>query len=178
MKHPVKRAAAYFIDCLLCYSAIMLIIQWAILGNLRESVGITDAWFESSWHTELYVLTTISLPVWGYFVYFDSYKSKGTFGKRLLKLTLVNQQGLRISIGRSLIRTLLKLAPWEIAHIGVIFPVPLYFMEAPEIRLLTIVGLFFFALWILSILINSEHRSLYDKLLGTHVLEKGKEHKL
>ncbi len=172
MTHLIKRAAAYTIDCLLCYSVIMLIVQWAILSNIRESVGITDAWFEDSWHAQLYVLTTISLPVWWYFTYFDSHKTRGTFGKRLLKLNLVDQSGGRISQAKSLIRTFLKLSPWEIAHVGVIFPVPLYFTDEPEIRLLTLLGISLFTIWVLSILANTKRQSLYDKLLGTQVLEQ------
>jgi uncharacterized RDD family membrane protein YckC len=86
MKYFLERTIAYFIDCIIAFAVVMLIIQWAVLSHVREFVGITDAWFQNSINMQLYVLITISIPVWIYFAYFDSVKSKGTFGKRVFKL--------------------------------------------------------------------------------------------
>ncbi|MBT8188878.1 MAG: RDD family protein [Bacteroidia bacterium] len=168
----IKRTCAYFIDCLICYTLIMLVFQWAILSKFRDNLGITNEWFETSWNMELYVLVTISLPVWLYFIYYDSYKSKGTIGKRILKLSVRNNENQRISLGKSFRRTLLKLAPWEIAHIGIIFPTPIYFENEPGIRILTILGIFLFVAYVASIIIDAAGQSLYDKLLGTKVISK------
>lgn len=172
MKHFLKRAIAYNLDCLICYSAVMLLFQWVLLSNLRDSIGITDEWFQNSVNMQLYVSLTISLPVWFYFAFFDSNKSKGTFGKRLLKLELLDNQSNRIHFGNSLVRTFLKLLPWEIAHTGIIFPTPMYFEENPDIRILTIIGLVLFLLYGLSILLDKKNQAVYDKLLGTQVIYK------
>ena len=88
MKHFLKRAVAYFTDCMICYSLVMLVIQLALLSNIREPLGITDEWFTNSINLQLYVSLTISLPVWAYFSYLDSNRSKGTFGKRMMKLAV------------------------------------------------------------------------------------------
>ncbi len=150
----------------------MLIIQWAILSNIRESIGITNEWFENSWNMELYVLASISLPVWLYFTYFDSNRAKGTIGKRIMKLSVVNKENEKINLGKSFKRTILKLSPWEIAHMGIIFPVPMYFEDEPTIRLFTIVGILLFAIYVISILANTNRQSIYDQLIGTKVSEK------
>ncbi|WP_160114719.1 RDD family protein [Aquimarina sp. AU474] len=163
---------AYLIDCIICYSLVMLVIQWAILSNIRESLGITEEWFKSSLNMELYVLISISIPVWAYFVYFDSNKTKGTFGKRILKLSVRDQENKTMSLSKSFQRTILKLAPWEIAHLGVIFPTPIYFENEPDIRILTIVGILLFSIYMISIVFNTNGQSLYDKLIGTKVIEK------
>ncbi len=170
MKYFFKRTFAYLIDCILCYSFVMLIIQWAILSNIRESIGITNDWFMKSLNMELYVLFSISIPVWVYFAYFDSNRGKRTFGKRVLKLSVLDNENRKITFGKSFKRTLLKLAPWEIAHIGVIFPTPMYFENEPDIRILTIVGILLFVVYIASILLNSDKQSIYDKLIGTKVV--------
>lgn len=154
------------IDCALCYSIIMLIIQWAILSHLRGSMGITNEWFENSWNMELYVLLTISLPVWLYFIYFDSNRSKGMVGKRIMKLAVLNMENQRIGPGRSFQRTFLKLSPWEIAHIGIIFPTPIYFADEPGIRLLTIAGILLFVSFMFSILLDAEGRAIYNRITG------------
>ena len=172
MKYVAKRSFAYFLDCFICYSLVMLLIQWALLSNLRESIGLTDEWFERSWNLQMYVLLTISLPVWLYFTYFDSKKSVGTFGKRIMKLSVTDMQSERIGLKKSFIRTLLKLSPWEIAHIGVIFPTPLYFSDNSDVRLVTILGILLFGIYMISILISPNGRSVYDKLVGTKVVMK------
>ncbi len=174
MKYLLKRTFAYFIDCTICYSMIMLILQWAILSNIRESVGMTNEWFEKSWNMELYVLVSISLPVWMYFIYFDSNRTKGTIGKRIMKLSVRNSENQRISPGRSFQRTFLKLSPWEIAHIGIIFPTPIYFEDEPTIRLLTIAGLLLFIAYMASIILDSNGQSIYDRITRTIVIENEK----
>lgn len=172
MKYFLKRTLAYFIDCLIAFAVVMLVFQWGILSHIRDSIGITDAWFTSSINMQLYVLTTISIPVWAYFTYFDSNKSKGTFGKRIFKFSVEDSENQKISLQKSFLRTAFKLLPWEIAHIGVIFPTPLYFEDAPNLRILSYFGILLFIIYVLSILINAKKQSLYDKLLGTFVSTK------
>jgi len=172
MKYFFKRATSYLLDCLICYTLAMLIIQWALLSHLREGIGITDEWFEISWNMQAYVLLTISLPVWIYFTYFDSKYSGGTFGKRLMKLSITDTEQARIGLPKSLLRTILKLAPWEIAHIGVIFPTPLYFSQNADIRFLTVFGIALLGIYVLSVLLSAEKQSIYDRLLRTKVIVK------
>lgn len=169
MKYFIQRTLAYLIDCFIAFAIVMLIIQWGILSNIRDAIGITDTWFQSSINMQLYVLTTISIPVWIYFAYFDSEKSKGTFGKRIFKLVVKDSKNQKISFGKSLFRTILKLLPWEIAHIGIIFPTPLYYEEEPAIRILSYIGLFLFAIYVISIWTDSRKRTIYDKVIGTFV---------
>ena len=120
----------------------MLIIQWAVLSQIRESFGITDEGFRNSLNMELYVL--ISIPVWIYFTFYNSNRTKGTFGGKILKLSVCDKEKRKISLGKSFKRTLLKLAPWEIIHIGIIFPTPMYLNDQVNIRLLTILGILLF----------------------------------
>ncbi len=172
MKHFIKRTLAYLIDCAICYSLVILIIQWAILSHIRESIGITNEWFSNSLNMELYVLISISIPVWAYFTYFDSNRTKGTFGKRIFKLSVCDKEKRKIGLGKSFQRTLLKLSPWEIAHIGVIFPTPMYFEDEPDIRILTFIGILLFFIYMVSILLSHNKQSIYDKLIGTKVTEE------
>jgi uncharacterized RDD family membrane protein YckC len=172
MKYAFKRIVAYLIDCLICYSVIMLLIQWAILSHLRTEFGLTNEWFQSSLNMELYVLLTISFPTWFYFVYFDSNKSNGTMGKRIMRLSVFDFEMKKLTVQKSFQRTFLKLLPWEIAHAGVIFPVPLYFAQDGDVRLLTIVGLALCIIYSVSLFTNTRGQSIYDIALKTHVLHK------
>ena len=57
-----------------------------------------------------------------------------------------------------------------LAHIGVIFPVHMFYAENPDLRILIIIGLVLFIIYFLSIVTDKESRSLYDKLLGVNVI--------
>jgi len=98
MKYFSKRTLAYIIDCLVCFGVLMLVIQLIILSPVRPLMGITNEWLANSLNLQLYVLTTISIPTWVYFAYFDSNKSKGTIGKRLMKLSVRDDSSLNQSI--------------------------------------------------------------------------------
>lgn len=174
MKYFIKRIVAYLLDCILCYLSVMVIIQWGILSNLREQLGITDKWFESSINLEIYVLLTISLPVWIYFLLMDSKIAKGSFGKRLMKLAVQEKtRDERVGIPKSLARTTLKLLPWEISHLGLIFPTPIYFDEDPEIRVLTIIGILLTMVYVISLL-TKDKQTIYDSITGTKVIENAR----
>lgn len=171
MKYFAKRTLAYLIDCLIAYSAVMLLIQYAILGQFRDQLGISEDWFRVSSHMQLYVFLTISLPVWTYFALLDSKVAKGSWGKRLFKLRVIREK--RESspgIGRSYIRTFLKLLPWEIAHLGVIYPTPLYFESEAGLRTATYIGIALLVAYVLSILVNRKNRCIYDRIVGTQVI--------
>ncbi len=172
MKYFLRRAIAYSIDCLLCYGIIMLVLQWAILSNLHPLLGINEEWFQTSLNVQLYVLLTISVPVWAYFTYFDSDKSSGTIGKRLMKLSVVDDEDQRLDLQRSFQRTFLKLLPWEVAHLGVIWPEPIYFADDPNVRIFTIVGLLLLALYAFSVVLSTKQQSVFDRWLDTTVLSE------
>jgi len=171
-KYLLKRATAYLIDCTIAFSIVMIIIQWGILSHTREWIGITDDWFKDSLNMQLYVSLSISLPVWIYFSYFDSILSKGTIGKRLLGLHLSDINNNSISFPKAFLRTVLKLLPWEIAHVGVIFPTPLYYEQNGDVRLLSYVGISLFVIYVISVIINVKNQSLYDIVLNTCVSQQ------
>ena len=169
MQYFFRRTIAYLVDCAIVFSAVMLVIQWLILRPLHDRLGFTDAWFQDSWHMELYVLLSSSLPVWLYFTLLDSEGGKGTPGKRWMKLRLEDTQGNRIPVVLNLLRTIIKLAPWEIIHVGVIFPTPLYFEESADLRWPTYLGIGLFVAYVISLLVQPQRRTVYDWLLETVV---------
>jgi uncharacterized RDD family membrane protein YckC len=124
---------------------------------------------------ELYVITSISLPVYLYFAYFDSNRAKGTFGKRAMKLSVREETNQSISFMKSFARVILKLLPWEIIHIGIIFPTPMYFETEPDIRIMTVLGILLFMSYILSIFLN-KGEVIYDWTLKTKVINENGIH--
>ena len=131
-----RRILAYLIDSLAVFLIFVLGLQYALFVPLRHLVIGSEAWFLPGWHTELYTLLTISLPTWLYFIFMEISPWKATLGKRLLGLqTLgVTSKG-RISLGQSILRTLIKLLPWELAHLNNNLPTPMWYTENPGFRI-------------------------------------------
>ena len=170
MKYFIKRTLAYLIDCFIAYAAVMLLIQWALLSQIRDQLGISMEWFRVSTHMQLYVFLTISVPVWTYFALMDSKAARGTWGKRVFKLRVLGKTGQESPrTGRSYLRTFLKLLPWEIAHVGVIFPTPLYFEAEAALRPWTYVGIALLICYVLSMIFSKKGQTVYDLILGTQV---------
>ncbi len=48
----------------MCYSLVILAIQWLIISRFRGTMISNDQWFERSVNLQFYVPFTISLPAW------------------------------------------------------------------------------------------------------------------
>ncbi len=106
-----RRAAAYLLDILILFTILAplgFLIQWVFGMSLPQTgpeVGQTILW-------------NFSLPAWLYFILSDRSAQGATLGKRLLKVQVVRVGGQPITMGRALLRTAVKLLPWELVHIS------------------------------------------------------------
>lgn len=164
----LRRAAGYFVDATISFLVAML-LQLAVWVPLREALGIGTDWFYSGWNTELYTLLTISLPVWAYFIYFQT-GGRSTLGMKLVKLQVCDlRSNQTLSIYQAFLRTLVLLLPWELAHITNNLPKPLWYDPQPEFRAgFVLVGLLG-ALNMAFILFRADHRGLHDIVAGTQM---------
>lgn len=81
--------------------------------------------FSDSFGLEAFVLLTISLPSWLYFIVSDATERGATLGKRVLGLRVLGVGQERVGLGRATLRTLIKMVPWELSHTALLVPVPL-----------------------------------------------------
>lgn len=159
-----KRILAYIIDCLVVYSLFAL-TQLTIFSTYRSALG--DSWFHNGYNTEIYTLITVSIPALIYFAFFDSL-TRGTIGKRLLKIRVRdNASGTLPSIFKTLLRTVCKLLPWEIAHLANNLPVPLYYANELELRPGLLISLILLVVYLVVVVKTKGKQTLYDKLLNT-----------
>jgi uncharacterized RDD family membrane protein YckC len=168
-----KRLLAYLLDCTIGYLVLLLLVQAVILAPVRESVGLTDDWFRDPVNTYLYVFITISLPMILYFTLFDSSRWQASPGKRLFGLQTVNaQRQTSVAFGKAFLRNLLKLLPWEISHIGVLFPTPIFYETDPQLRILSLLAILLAVLYLLSAVLHPQKRTVYDVVTGVLVAPK------
>jgi uncharacterized RDD family membrane protein YckC len=105
----IKRVAAYLIDICLLFATLA---PAALL--VEKALGIFP---HTMWQVWLATVVSFSIPAWLYFWLSDSSRSGATLGKRVLHLKVVRDHGGRVGWLRALVRTAIKLLPWEMAHI-------------------------------------------------------------
>lgn len=179
----VRRATAFIVDVAIVYVAVVVLLQ-AVLDPVRDMLG--PGWARVGWFYVAYSLLTVSLPVWLYFAGYEAGDDRATYGKRWLGIVVTGADGGEISFGRALLRTFLKLLPFEVAHIAVTVPAnpfidPLsgaFVLPAgDDLAASTIVGvlvaLLALGVGLLILAINADRRAPHDLLAGTFVMESG-----
>jgi uncharacterized RDD family membrane protein YckC len=124
----IRRIVAYLIDCLIVFGVFVLLLQFALFIPIRSTLFDSAEWWRSGWRTEIYTLLTISLPAWLYFILMEISPWRATLGKRIFGLQAVSALSKdRLSFGQSVLRTLIKLLPWELAHLTNNLPTPMWY---------------------------------------------------
>jgi uncharacterized RDD family membrane protein YckC len=111
----LRRIAALLID-------YCLILGWmAVIAVVSSVIALSTGGFANwlAWGTaaaQLAGFLVLVLPVGVYLFLTESSTRQATLGKRALRMRVVGMDGKRASRGRILVRTIVKLLPWEFAH--------------------------------------------------------------
>lgn len=172
-KRPLllRRIAAYSIDTAL----FMGIIQAAQRGLFVVTDGFPFnqlAETNNGWLIYAWMLLTVSLPIWLYFVLSERSPRQATLGKRLLGLQVVAENGAKGSVGQLISRTVLKLLPWEIFHLTMLLPIPAYNDPSGAFRPGFIFGMVVLGLYFLMMLRTPRLQSIHDVIAKTLVVKK------
>ena len=166
-----RRLAAYFVDYLVI--ALYIALLAAVSTVVRTALGLG---LEPPSTTRDRLLghalgfAVLTLPVLLYFALTEWSGAQATVGKRVLRLRVTDAHGKRIGFGQSLLRSAVKLAPWEIAHAALwhtrgwpIDPQPTALNWTGWILSLLLVGSYVVALFV------GTRRPPYDRIAGTRV---------
>jgi uncharacterized RDD family membrane protein YckC len=157
-----RRSTAYLIDVgMLAGAAGLVQALLALMG-----AGLPAA--ASGLQVEAWVLVTVSLPVWLYFIGLE-HLTGATLGKRLLGLRVERASGGRLSLGRAWLRTALKLLPWELTHITLLLPTPIWSAPNPGFRLGFIAVYALLGLYLAAAALTPRRQSLPDLAAGALV---------
>jgi uncharacterized RDD family membrane protein YckC len=115
---------------------------------------------------------TLTLPAVLYTALSEASRRQATVGKRALGLRVVSDGGgRRLPIGRAVLRSLLKFAPWEVAHTA-LWHTPGWPLR-PDPQLVTWIGsigsLALAGWYLLSFFVGSR-RTPYDRVTGARVV--------
>jgi uncharacterized RDD family membrane protein YckC len=168
-----KRVAAFGLDYLLISAYLFLLVCVGLLLQVAAP-EFSRALFGSAISGELTGFAVLTLPVTLYFALGEASGASATWGKRRLGLGVLTDDGQRLSLGRSLLRSGLKFLPWELAH-ALIWqfrfagPHPPLLLAAALAVVWLLVGLN-----LLSVLIDERHRAPYDLVARTAVISAGR----
>lgn len=164
------RVSAFAFDYLpiALYLSLLVVLGFTINTVFPE---ISERLFATPLSSQLTGFLAITLPVTLYFALSESSSWQATWGKRRKNLRVVQADGRNLSRARAFGRTALKFVPWELAH-TCIWQVSF----APQ-EPLPLVTLGFVLVWLLvganavSLMMNTSHQTIYDRLAGTYVLK-------
>lgn len=162
------RLKAFFIDyfIILAYLAVLFIVNVFIFPDLQK-------FFQGSAATAQFTgFLMVTLPVSLYFVISEVMFNGQSVGKKKLNMQVVGAKGEKISLRKSIFRTLLKFLPWEMSHFLIYRlmeigeePVPVFYM---------IVGVCIYALmflYILTAIFTKKKQAFYDRVAKTKVVK-------
>ena len=157
----LRRLAAYAIDV-----AILAVVLIPLSFGVQATIGYRAETGIGVW---LASLLLISLPSWAYFILFDASPSGATLGKRVVGLRAARVEGSPLGLRRAVLRTAVKLLPWELTHLTM-------FALSPELGTFSLqLGLLWavyalLALYLFVALRHEGRRSVHDLAAGAAVL--------
>jgi len=157
----------------LVYFVFIVVTQNLIFVPIRQMISGSEQWFLSGWKTEIYTLLTISLPIWLYFGLCEISSWRATLGKRVLRLQTLDQVSHhRMTLGQTIIRTIIKMLPWEIAHLTNNLPVPIWYDPNPGFRFGFVLVPLLAAICLILVLITKNKQSLHYLIANTIVVRR------
>lgn len=163
-----RRLFAYWLDFLIL--AACFVIPQSLISFMTS--GFPFSKLDTGFKIELWILLTISLPVWTYFIV-GELLYRQTLGKRMLALAVISDAGSRIRLKQAFLRTLIKLLPWELTHLIILIPEPWWSVEEPGNVYLIYIPNLIMLLFIVILFRNKGVKGLHDVLSRTRVVEAG-----
>ena len=164
MKLSIKRLLAYWIDFVIL--AVVLVSLQGLLYFTTSGYPFND--LKEGYEIEIWVLLSMSLPVWLYFIGCELYFQQ-TIGKRMLKLRVTKMDGSRINLHQVLIRTFVRLLPWELTHLIILVPEPWWGIEQPSNLYLIYIPNLLMLLYIVVLIATKGKMGVHDFIVKTRV---------
>lgn len=168
-KFAFRRFVAYMVDFIFL-AIIILVFQFALsyLTGFPSSKHLKNSWQIYAW-----VLVSISLPVYLYFIISERSGKQATLGKNIWKIKIGSRNGGVISTRQSILRNLIKIAiPWEMTHISILFPRPLFYADDPSIPFGIYLVDIILLLYLLVFILTKGKMTIHDYLSNTRAIFK------
>ncbi|GHO41914.1 RDD family protein [Ktedonospora formicarum] len=169
-----RRLVAFLLDYLIISVYLIFLVIVGVGLGLGPLKTIFQVMFANPNVSEASAFLLLVLPVLLYFVLCEQSPWQATWGKRKLGLRVTDASGARLRFPRSLVRSLLKLAPWELTH-ACLWRIPGWPTAPSTPSPIITVGLVL--VWVLvgayliSMFVGKKHQTLYDWIARTYVVQ-------
>jgi hypothetical protein len=171
--HPLRRALAFGLDTVVIGGwAVALAAGFLLLG---PEMGL-DGTPAGGGGGHAVAFLTLTLPALVYLAGFEAWGKGATPGKRLLGLEVRALDGSHLSLGRALVRAVIRLLPWELSH-AALWQIPGWPVDVTHVPLVATVLLG--VAWLLVgahawALFRSRARPTpWDRVAGAQVVDRG-----
>ncbi|MCU0492051.1 MAG: RDD family protein [Chloroflexaceae bacterium] len=156
----VRRIAAYLMN-MVCLFGVLAPVAFGVqrLFQIKPTSGV------GIWHA---ALLSFSVPTWFYCVLCDAAPAGATVGKSLWQLQVTGEYGQRLTLPRAGGRTAIKLLPWELVHLAVVFYAP--DRTAHPVQLVVVVLSNVLSMLYLAVALRTKgQQRVHDRIIGTQV---------
>ena len=160
-----RRMLAFVADVALLSIGVQLLYR-----GFQLAFGPVSALLTTGTRAELFHLVIVSLPSWIYLILGESSARGATLGKIVLNLRVVDVYGAGLDFRRALLRTIVKMLPFELAQVALSFPQPAYITGTIGHPRLLFVVYAMLALQVAAITMTLKKQSVHDLAAGTYVV--------
>jgi uncharacterized RDD family membrane protein YckC len=165
---PWSRLAAWMLDYVVIFAYLIVLTAASIW---LPGASVLSSAFRRPISAELVGFLTLTGPVILYFALTEASAWQATLGKRALRIVVVGPGGNRLPLARAIVREAIRFLPWEMAH-ALIWPLALApHVEPPPVTIggFAVVYLLLF-MYLVSLFVGSQHRTIYDRISGSRVM--------
>lgn len=167
MKLFLKRLIAYWLD----FAILASLLVGLQIMLYKFTSGFPFDYFVNGYQLEVWVLLTMSLPVWAYFILCEL-KHQKTIGKKILNLRVTKMDGSNLGIKQAFIRTFIKLLPWELTHLIVLVPEPWWSKDNLVNPYSILIPNILLILYIIILFFSKGNLALQDYVAQTRVIDQ------
>ena len=149
---------------------VVLVAPQGVIALIWDSWPLND--LDNGWLAWGWVVLTVSIPSWVYFTLSDSSGRGATVGKRVMKLAVRDERGGELSRSRALLRTAVKLLPWELTHVMIFLPEPFGEVLTPFKTGMIVVVNGLLLIWLLAPFMSSSRRAIHDIAAKSEVVSE------
>ena len=110
---PWRRIAAYLVDYFVFILPLLGLLSLGAWALLSFDINPSS---DNAWLNQGIVILVLTVPVVLYFALSEASRFQATVGKRLLKVSVVDSSGHQATLKQTVLRTVVKLLPWEFFH--------------------------------------------------------------
>lgn len=174
---PLRRIGAFAIDYVViaAYATALTAASFAARAALGAGQGPPPSGALEKLVGHALAFVTLTAPVVLYFAISESSRRQATLGKRVVGMRVVSRSGRRLKFRRSLLRSAVKFAPWELAHVAIWHSPGRPFVDEPSLLAWIVHGAALgLATWFTLSLFTHSRRTPYDRLAKCRVVREAR----